>query len=783
MNRNRMRKQARRDGKIALVVGVTLLMMVALAAVLGNTGHAVKEKLEVQNAADATALAATEQMARGMNALTTTNHVVGETTAMVVILEALGGPEVDVKIQGNPPQTKAIDGVIRSIGNKAAVTGLPVWVPPPVHQADARFLDTIVKLIVGKSSNDKKHTAFATIYDAKTTLKRQLVKQQLIKLVANGGLMVPPPWGVFVAPVAYAAHGYATYEILQIAKEWLILEALEKMVNAPPIKKLKRTVETKIIPAMAKNGDLISGYDPGKKSGSRRTSSGTPKTARPPKQTGGIVSETVAAARKRMGDQLTSTTFLSPHSEKLRMPVEPEPAPRLKGLAPGESWGKEPTLASVVTPMDIYKMQKDLDDAQDELDDNEDKVKNDLRRLDQAERLIQQRLISADLDPEAIRKDAEAPNQTEEQRQEIEEQIAEANQEREKLEQELVAIAESRKLRQKALKEINEGQAKMAKERPEMDKAMQELLKLPQQGGNPSPKHLPQKLTIGEERHTQWVRASYPYVDAVRSGMLTTMRRHMKRSKTADHFIKWSDRYTLVKAWQFRSGYRFQKQGGSQSLKGTWVKKANAKPMTLYVMKGTYRKDPRGSRRNSQPIALKGYEAWTGQDRRSQQLAEDLFVITAIAHRDYEPSFNSNVFPAGTETGVTAFAQAILYNANPQEPAPPSNSAQSQPPIGWDTLNWDAAAATPEWGSEPNESEKSIWPWELFDAMGEEPSIAVKLNWQAKLVPVTESKMNKVFNDMLRQGVGQLLSNKEQAEDIGINLGTVRALPHKYIHH
>ena len=91
-------------------------------------------------------------------------------------------------------------------------------------------------------------------------------------------------------------------------------------------------------------------------------------------------------------------------------------------------------------------------------------------------------------------------------------------------------------------------------------------------------------------------------------------------------------------------------------------------------MKGSFRKDsgqPTTAGGSQANLPRKGFELWTGDDDDARRAAEQMFVVSAIAHRDVEPSFNSTVFPAGTDFGTTTFAQAIVYNANPQRPVMP----------------------------------------------------------------------------------------------------------------
>src|SRR6476619_6233272 len=88
-------RRGSRDGKITLVTLFAILGLVVMAGFVGNIGQAVSTKIDAQNAADAVAFSSAQWMARGMNSLTATNHLLGEVTGLCVVIEALGGPEMD----------------------------------------------------------------------------------------------------------------------------------------------------------------------------------------------------------------------------------------------------------------------------------------------------------------------------------------------------------------------------------------------------------------------------------------------------------------------------------------------------------------------------------------------------------------------------------------------------------------------------------------------------------------------------------------------------------------
>jgi hypothetical protein len=139
----------------------------------------------------------------------------------------------------------------------------------------------------------------------------------------------------------------------------------------------------------------------------------------------------------------------------------------------------------------------------------------------------------------------------------------------------------------------------------------------------------------------------------------------------------------------------------------------------------------------------KGDEVWTKDTAAGKKMAEEMFTLVAMTHRDVDPFFSPVIFPVASKFGMTTFAQAIYYNSNPQQPAPTTKST-IQPKVGWDTLNWHPDSSPPEWGAPSSVSPSSKWPWEIFT---EESAFVgqsrAKLNWQAKLMPVTKSRFEQ----------------------------------------
>ena len=81
------------QGTLSVITLLVMLGFVLMIGTLFNCLIVVQDKLELQNAADASAQSAGTQMARGLNAVTAANHIIGELQACVVLHHALAGDE------------------------------------------------------------------------------------------------------------------------------------------------------------------------------------------------------------------------------------------------------------------------------------------------------------------------------------------------------------------------------------------------------------------------------------------------------------------------------------------------------------------------------------------------------------------------------------------------------------------------------------------------------------------------------------------------------------------
>ena len=206
------------------------------------------------------------------------------------------------------------------------------------------------------------------------------------------------------------------------------------------------------------------------------------------------------------------------------------------------------------------------------------------------------------------------------------------------------------------------------------------------------------KLELPVEREdiyddrSQMVRAMTPWVQYWRRPILEYGQTVLRLSEFAKHYHKHSQEFTRNMArWQWQEN-----------------------ETRLYRLKDL---KPHG--------ADKGREEWAteaGSDR-----ANELFGVLGFALKPPPVVIGFPIFRQSQPDGIAAVAQVLIYNANPQDRP---RKAKWQPVVGWDTLAWDNAVPEIEYGDN--------FRRELSRPRIDQPR--VKLNWQAKLVPVATER-------------------------------------------
>lgn len=253
---------------------------------------------------------------------------------------------------------------------------------------------------------------------------------------------------------------------------------------------------------------------------------------------------------------------------------------------------------------------------------------------------------------------------------------------------------------------------------------------------------LPRSSDWDEVKRSQWVRASYPHVRAWRKPIRSWFSGTLFFAQTSVWYSQWTNRYALAKPYRYRTG---EYAGGGNTA------------LAMYVMK-------------SEPQSGKGREPWTTADRQ----AEQLFTQMAFVHRTAKTPVGAFLFGSGPKDGMVAYGQAIVYNANPQDPAADGNALGTfQPTVGWDTLNWTSPTSAARAYEFPNGDDSGFditppgVPFVTFRKASEHPQM--KLNWQAKLTPVTR------YGEARKSNAASMPANMERIlSKLPTDLGTFK---------
>ncbi|HEY1064723.1 MAG TPA: Tad domain-containing protein [Pirellulales bacterium] len=611
-------------GKISLATIFILLVMVTLLGLVANVGHAVGVKIELQNAADSAAYSTALWRARSLNAVTTCHHLLGEVTALVVLHESLGGPELDEHYGGSEVQTDEDEALEREISGWK--NGAP-YVGPILLFADLdyEFVEMIHELFV-----EGKQYSGATIYDARAVLKNQVLFAFTIKSITStiNGVLSATPVSAASNLVAVIVHLGVDVELLLLAKEWVVLQALEHGAGVTiPFKQAAREL---LIPALSQYGDFAAGSS----------------------QPAAVVAAIEATLTRLKEAHGVETLIVFPEPKKLTPPTRPEPPPETSSGTtseppPSEWKGREKPRGPGAV----------LERLREQINDFVGYARRFFEAADAASGGLGGKISGA---------------------------VGSA-----------IGFDVSQLTTVPGVGARTDG------------------MEMP---GNPSLESLP-SFDWRMERRTQWVRATYPYVDSLRAGARRQFRNDdllsfgVPASNAAAFLVHWSNRFTLVESYRLRSGEH----------------SSGALPT------------PRMQVLVDMEPERKGRERWTTDDAR----AEKLFTLIAMAGRPApRPLFFPGWFTSPERYEMLAYSQAITYNANGRKLA---NDNARQPNTGWDTLNWLPPVAAPEWGDHPlSESGPELfWDVILGGSGDASPGSRVQVNWQAKLVPVTVSRFRE----------------------------------------
>jgi len=219
------------EGMISLVSLFAVLGLLILFGALANVGRVTARKLETQNAADAVAHGAAVEMARGMNAITTANHLIGELTALCVVHHGFGGDELDDGRNAEHLPSK----IALFWGWKDSWLGYLT----PVQPSTDAFTSAFSTLTAGGAIRDSR---IQLRYLLAAAFELHGAGAALYFTIFFSG------WGMAIMEAAYLLEQ-------KILLEWKILDGLEEMAKAT--KWIKKQIMALGIPALQKYTQLV----------------------------------------------------------------------------------------------------------------------------------------------------------------------------------------------------------------------------------------------------------------------------------------------------------------------------------------------------------------------------------------------------------------------------------------------------------------------------------------------------------------------------------------------
>jgi hypothetical protein len=227
-----------------------LLGILILFSLLANVSKTVNQKLEVQNGADAVASAATVELARGMNTITATNHLIGELFALTVLQHALGGDELE--FSKDPPPTPDDIRTSLELSHDLAVQWSSLFNRP------TRFAYNLV-------SQEPK--VGAAIRDSRLRLKQVMTWAYIVH--AAGGVLRRLGNSPLLAPLGNNVRTTGTTIMVnarvfeaKVAQEWLALDVLEGIARS--LLPAKQAIRDILIPALHSANKNVFDRTPGK---------------------------------------------------------------------------------------------------------------------------------------------------------------------------------------------------------------------------------------------------------------------------------------------------------------------------------------------------------------------------------------------------------------------------------------------------------------------------------------------------------------------------------------
>ena len=204
-----------RRGFVSMPLLFVFMGMLVLFSFLINTGLVISRKVDAQNAADAVAYSTALQRAKGMNAITAANHLMGELQAVAIMHHSFGGDELDGKGRKN------MDGDIRTyLWYSYRLARLLGSVKPVETFYKAVYRDPVVGGAIG---------------DARVRLQRVMTWSYITHSI--GGFLQTigkfiPYAGKVIQAYGYTVSGICHAFEFKVYLEWQAITGFEKVARA-----------------------------------------------------------------------------------------------------------------------------------------------------------------------------------------------------------------------------------------------------------------------------------------------------------------------------------------------------------------------------------------------------------------------------------------------------------------------------------------------------------------------------------------------------------------------
>ena len=245
------------EGLMTWATLIAVVLFCALIAMVFNVGRIANDKLEAQNAADSTAYSASLVRARAMNAITATNHMMGELTALYTMHHAIGGKILDDGKEMNNWVVRGLNLALLAI-HKAAWAAYVAVIPlaPPgigygLEPANYKPADDVPK-------------GEATVYDAKCLLKSKIIIEYGNHIsgtvdIAKGKTLllavITAPKGAALIAKGYNKRFQANTKIRKLVAEYKFINRLERFAIEGLT--VKKTIIPAILAALWKYEQLV----------------------------------------------------------------------------------------------------------------------------------------------------------------------------------------------------------------------------------------------------------------------------------------------------------------------------------------------------------------------------------------------------------------------------------------------------------------------------------------------------------------------------------------------